>query len=308
MLKLTRIGAIFFTAIVCLSTVLDAQTTPRQEYIIHLKALKAQTNSTSQTRPLADIFKTVPSKKTRPAESSVSNSLNNLFNPKSRPTGLLKKGPTNIRAVSAPKSAQVEVITGEALPIDEPPPVSIEPEIEPAPEAESIIEYENQRYPAASNYVLPVPEAESIIEYENQRYPAASNYVLPVPEDPTRFGYIDGQAFGFDNSRLYHPLEGPQLNLQGAPTSDFGDPGCDEWAGFVRFNELQHETSCGGLKAKPGHLGIPWLGSNDNCDQTVPPRKILPLNKHRRNCGCSSCQVQSEYDSDISTCPSCDGH
>ena len=182
MLKLTRIGAIFFTAIVCLSTVLDAQTTPRQEYIIHLKALKAQTNSTSQTRPLADIFKTVPSKKTRLAESSVSNSLNNLFNPKSRPTGLLKKGPTNIRAVSAPKSAQVEVITGEALPIDEPPPVSIEPEIEPA------------------------PEAESIIEYENQRYPAASNYVLPVPEDPTRFGYIDGQAFGFDNSRLYHCL------------------------------------------------------------------------------------------------------
>ena len=45
---------------------------------------------------------------------------------------------------------------------------------------------------------------------------------------------------------------------------------CDEWNGF---------GNCGGLKQNPGHLGLPWLGSKEACDQTIPLR-----------CGCRSCK------------------
>ena len=46
---------------------------------------------------------------------------------------------------------------------------------------------------------------------------------------------------------------------------------CDEWA---------NEGNCGGLKANPGHLGIPWLGSKDSCDIT-------------KSCGCKRCAHKS---------------
>ena len=125
---------------------------------------------------------------------------------------------------------------------------------------------------------------------------------LPPAQDPTRFGYRDGEAFGFDNSRLYNPLEGPQLNLQGAPTADFGDIGCDEWAGFCRGKNLVQNCGCGGLKTNPGHLGLPWLGSTDNCDQTIPLTR-------KRTCGCKECQAQCNCESSCgaTNCSSCSG-
>lgn len=100
----------------------------------------------------------------------------------------------------------------------------------------------------------------------------------------------DGLAFGFDNSRLYHPFEGPQLRLMGAPTlpSRLGSCDCcDEWEDFCRFRDLSFRCGCGGLKAMPGHLGLPWLGSGENCDQTTPRRKrgCRTCNKN----GCGSC-------------------
>ena len=49
---------------------------------------------------------------------------------------------------------------------------------------------------------------------------------------------------------------------------------CDEWAG---------QCNCsGGLKVNPGHLGLPWLSSKENCDQTKKIGK-------RRHCECESC-------------------
>jgi len=59
---------------------------------------------------------------------------------------------------------------------------------------------------------------------------------------------------------------------------------CDEWSGVCK---------CGGLKSNPGHLGIPWLRSKDNCDSAT---KLI--GKHRdkhqarraaNGCGCPSC-------------------
>ena len=122
---------------------------------------------------------------------------------------------------------------------------------------------------------------------------------LPRQEDPTRFGYRDGEAFGFDNTRLFNPLEGPQLNLQGSATVDFGEPGCDEWANFGKGRELEFDAPCGGLKAKPGHLGIPWLGSKDNCDERVPLRGSGCLCRRKKGHAaekvCESC----------GSCPTC---
>lgn len=100
----------------------------------------------------------------------------------------------------------------------------------------------------------------------------------------------DGLAFGFDNSRLYHPLEGPQLRLLGAPTvpSRLGACDCcDEWADFCRFKALDFRCGCGGLKATSGHLGLPWLGSGENCDRTTSPCKNKCQDCDQN--GCRSC-------------------
>jgi len=56
---------------------------------------------------------------------------------------------------------------------------------------------------------------------------------------------------------------------------------CDEWEGF---------SNCGGLKANPGHLGIPWLRSKENCDSATGC-----LGKHRsrktaNSCDCARCR------------------
>lgn len=58
---------------------------------------------------------------------------------------------------------------------------------------------------------------------------------------------------------------------------------CDEWEGIC---------NCGGLKNNPGHLGIPWLRSKDNCDS---PTKLCGKHRNQRqarrgnSCGCQSC-------------------
>jgi hypothetical protein len=102
----------------------------------------------------------------------------------------------------------------------------------------------------------------------------------------------DGLAFGFDNSRLYHPLEGPQMRLVGAPTvpSRLGACDCcDEWDDFCRFRDLDFRCGCGGLKAMPGHLGLPWLGSGENCDRTAPRHRKGCRNCNKNKKGCGSC-------------------
>ncbi len=55
---------------------------------------------------------------------------------------------------------------------------------------------------------------------------------------------------------------------------------CDEWCGFC---------NCGGLKANPGHLGLPWLRSKENCDAA---KKICGKHCGRNagnSCGCPDC-------------------
>lgn len=101
--------------------------------------------------------------------------------------------------------------------------------------------------------------------------------------DPS-FGYVDGAAFGHDQTRLYHPLEGPSTRLMGAPTvaSNFGiSCYCDEWEGFCNCQPGMTPCACSGLKSTPGHLGLKWLGSTDNCDRTERP-----------NCRCKKCQTE----------------
>lgn len=47
------------------------------------------------------------------------------------------------------------------------------------------------------------------------------------------------------------------------------DSCCDEWSKFGKSKNLKLDVNCGGLKAKKGHLGIPWLRSADegeDCD------------------------------------------
>ena len=120
---------------------------------------------------------------------------------------------------------------------------------------------------------------------------------IPRREDPTRFGYRDGTAFGFNTTRLFNPLEGPRLDLQGAPTVAFGEPGCDEWSNFGLGRDLEFDAPCGGLKAKPGHLGLPWLGSKENCDERVPLRKKRRLGDRRD-------QVEDVCET-CGSCPTC---
>ena len=99
--------------------------------------------------------------------------------------------------------------------------------------------------PAMPTFTDPVTEPEFYSASQGQ----LAN--IPPPADPTRFGFRDGLSFGFDNTRLTNPLNGVQLDLQGAPTADFGPPGCDEWDGFCRMRDLEQNCNCGGLKVNP---------------------------------------------------------
>jgi len=61
---------------------------------------------------------------------------------------------------------------------------------------------------------------------------------------------------------------------------------CDEWAGYANCS--------GGLKHNPGHYGIPFLRSKENCDPYTPLcgnrgcRTCQP--KTKRACGCAACR------------------
>jgi hypothetical protein len=152
----------------------------------------------------------------------------------------------------------------------------------------------------------PKPQYEPVMAYDADQYlvshvPAPARYASSSGgslRGDVRGNYEDGAAFGFQKGRLYHPLEGPSLNLNGRPTVDtnFGQgDDCDEWAGMCRGKDLDYGCSsgnCGGLKAKPGHLGIPWLRSKDNCDYTEPVlgrRQCKKCVECDSGCGCSSC-------------------
>ena len=89
---------------------------------------------------------------------------------------------------------------------------------------------------------------------------AAQDFVVYVPQGPKYFQ----NDLVLPNSVSQSPYSRPFF---------FGvDPetACDEWDGFAR---------CGGLKTNPGHWGIRWLRSTDNCE---PPR----------DCQCHKCQKQ----------------
>lgn len=47
------------------------------------------------------------------------------------------------------------------------------------------------------------------------------------------------------------------------------DACCDEWSKMCKMKDMKYNCGCGGLKAKKGHLGIPWLRTADageDCD------------------------------------------
>ena len=290
MLKLTCLGTITLAITACLPPTLHAQTSYQYGYVGPLDAIQSVEKPTVETSPLANIVANeslhrvaslVPPTKILPFKA-ITHRLN--AQPITKQTTLAEPpllqlpsatgNKTSAQALPVPKPTLDQTIPGEALPINNEPPVFAEPVTE------------TRSFPVTAAPVTP-------------------GFIIPAPQDPARFGYRDGQAFGFDNTRLYHPLEGPQLNLQGAPTYDFGPPGCDEWAGFGRHKNLEHQTACGGLKTNPGHLGIPWLGSNENCDQTTTRPKLFPLKKPRLSC--KKCQAKENYDSSCSTCSSGNG-
>ena len=290
MLKLTCLGTITLAITACLPPTLHAQTSYQYGYVGPLDAIQSVEKPTVETSPLANIVANeslhrvaslVPPTKILPFKA-ITHRLN--AQPITKQTTLAEPpllqltpatgNKTNAQALPVPKPTLDQTILGEALPINNEPPVLAEPVTE------------TRFFPVTAEPVTP-------------------GFIIPAPQDPARFGYRDGQAFGFDNTRLYHPLEGPQLNLQGAPTYDFGPPGCDEWAGFDKHKNLEHQTACGGLKTNPGHLGIPWLGSNENCDQTTTRPKLFPLKKPRLSC--KKCQAKENYDSSCSTCSSGNG-
>ena len=304
MLKLTCLGTITLAITACLPPTLHGQTSYQYEYVGPLDAIQSVEKPTVETSPLANIVANeslhrvaslVPPTKILPFKA-ITHRLN--AQPITKQTTLAEPpllqlppatgNKTSAQSLPVLKPTLDQTIPGEALPINNEPPVFAEP-VTPI----------NDGRP---EFTEPVTETRS---FPVTAAPVNRGFILPAPQDPTRFGYRDGQAFGFDNSRLYHPLEGPQLNLQGAPTYDFGPPGCDEWAGFGRHKNLEHQTACGGLKTNPGHLGIPWLGSNENCDQTTTRPKLFPLKKPRLSC--KKCQAKENYDSSCSTCSSGNG-
>ena len=223
---------------------------------------------------------------------------------------------TQPQALTAP--TQAPTIPGQVRPLNQAQPTFVEPTTQGRPTfaepmtqgqqtfgQQTFTEPTTQGQPTFTEPMTETPTSFTGSITQAQSFPARrmnpqSNLMnIPPAQDPTRFGYRDGEAFGFDNTRLYNPLEGPQLELQGAPTADFGPRGCDEWAGFCRNRDISFDCNCGGLKANPGHLGLPWLGGKDNCDQTV---------RRNRGCGCKECQTQSSCDScSESNCESCSG-
>ena len=244
-------------------------------------------------------------------------------------------GTSEVQSLAPPNPVQVQTVPSQVRPIEPAPPTFRGPTTEgeplyapqqsyPVPQGRTFQAPREQSYqvPQERSYQAPQEQSYQVPQERSFQVPAnrtdrneaedqtRSNFMQKTPRptpysnltniptvDPTRFGYRDGESFGFDNTRLYNPLEGPQLDLQGAPTADFGPPSCDEWEGFCRMNNLEYDCPCGGLKANPGHLGLPWLGSKDNCDQTV--------RRTRRGCGCKECQTHSSYESE---CDSCSGN
>ncbi len=68
------------------------------------------------------------------------------------------------------------------------------------------------------------------------------------------------------------PEESPSTTAVVKNVNYFGvddDTCCDEWSGFCKIKDMPMNCGCGGLKARKGHLGIPWLRSADegeDCD------------------------------------------
>ncbi|QEG22299.1 hypothetical protein [Mariniblastus fucicola] len=56
---------------------------------------------------------------------------------------------------------------------------------------------------------------------------------------------------------------------------------CDEWAGLCNCS--------GGLKNNPGHLGMPWVRSKENCDTATKVLGNRRVRKPANTCGCAEC-------------------
>lgn len=346
MRKLTWLGSILLTLVVCSASVSHAQKV-RYEYAGPLDGL--------ETLPLRDVVTASPSprvarlapvKQLRPSHPGVSSAVVGRITRASTYSPVKQTAARMTRqAFVAPPSPQV---IREALPLEVPSPTfggpltrtrtrsypvetnyvprqqasprsgyggaltdaanyPVEPEYIPRQDTTPRSDYggaltEPTDYPVEPGYTSSRDVSPDYEEYEyagaltdTTNYPMETGYISGQ-QDPTRFGYRDGKSFGFEGNRLYNPLEGPQLDLQGAPTANLGEPGCDEWEDFCRGRDLEQDCGCGGLKANPGHLGLPWLGSKDSCDQTVPLFK--------RRGGCKKCRGEESCEN-CGACPTC---
>ena len=120
--------------------------------------------------------------------------------------------------------------------------------------------------------------------YVEQEVPPQESYSQWEPQESySQWEHVEAPATPLDAADVFERVETwePETSQMrhvtdnfspgGKPfakrTHQFGDPNffgvdrrasCDEWANVA---------GCGGLKANPGHLGIPWLKSKDACDE-----------------------------------------
>ena len=160
--------------------------------------------------------------------------------------------------------------------------------------------------PAPTAEVVQQPIVESTpIEEETYRIAPSMPEDALVDDTANESGSVEPEAVSLDHLRMSQQInswdERPNtmrhitdhFSRDGEPFARRGVVGranyfgvdrhqcCDEWDGFGK---------CGGLKANPGHWGIPGLRSKENCDTATRLLKSCRANKvGRSSCGCSQC-------------------
>jgi hypothetical protein len=220
-----------------------------------------------------------------------------------------------VQYVQGQETAQVQPIQGQIsnapisqAPISEAPPAPAP--VMNVPEPTNIA----KPTPQNSNFIAPEPYAVEATVVETPTVEAINSPGYPEPYtqiEASQATTLDPYAAGNRNAPAWTPKANPMRHVSDR-FSPGGEPfaysvgranpnffgvnrecACDEWDGFC---------NCGGLKFNRGHLGIPALRSNDNCEPIQQRRVTL---KVKQPCTtsqpCTTCTSQTRT-GDCSQC------